>query len=899
MERKGEATERGDTNRDIAATNEGRAEKIAALKAEAAQVGAEIINLAEERAKRAAEKEVFASVRTREPARVLEAITERRSTFTRADLNFALSKDITDAKERSAFMNEVLARDETVPLRDQAHGPITRYTTRAVLKAEGDILQAGRDLVSDTRHGITAGRLADCLDHHAELDQEQKAAVAHATGASGFAVIAGEAGTGKSRTMAAVRDAYEAEGKRVIGMAWTNAVVQDMKGEGFRDPTTIAAELMRQAAGRSHWDRNTILMVDEAAMLATKHLAAVASLARDAGAKLILVGDEKQLASIERGGMFGALKDEHGAAELHTVRRVKDEDQKRAFNQMHRGEYRDALGAFEERGAIHWTADEAAARAALVTKYIEDRQADPTRSAFAFAYTNKEVAALNADIRAKRRELSDLGEDHILPVKDGEAAFATGDRVQFTASARKKADKDAGLTNGMVGTVREIDGHKVTVEIDTKARSKPRLVSFVVGDNAEAGEFNAMRHGYAGTIYKGQGRTLDDTYLLHSKHWRSASSYVALTRHREDVAVFVDQSAAPDLDKLAQQMGRVEEKRAASQFMEAAARKVEGETPLARRYAALHEAHAAGDAKQHPAADPDTIRMYRGVGKNVWAAEPGEAVFFSTDRGRAAAFGDLHYVDITREELAKFEQPHSKRILEAEPSARNDWRTADPDILSRLKALDGAESKGATSGTDGTTGAREGWAASTAAERAAAAQRIAGRVGRITEPTRQANVLKKAHEGDSGRAGPAEPPSALADFLADIKRTVDDDKANKPGERGGAGELPHLPDHLDRYQQQLEERRADMERAEEARAAATACLADDPSNMAALFEAHRTEIAAEQTRDPGEDAERVLTAYAELRREEPAKAVVYLELSYQQEERAQLARTRERGGMTR
>ena len=82
------------------------------------------------------------------------------------------------------------------------------------------------------------------------------------------------------------------------------------------------------------------------------------------------------------------------------------------------------------------------------------------------------------------------------------------------------------------------------------------------------------------------------------------------------------------------------------------------------------------------------IRMYRGIGKNVSIEQqPEDALFFSTDPLRAAAFGKLHYVDITLAELAKFEQPHSKRIREAEPIAANDWKTGDPEIIARLKPL--------------------------------------------------------------------------------------------------------------------------------------------------------------------------------------------------------------------
>ena len=73
-----------------------------------------------------------------------------------------------------------------------------------------------------------------------------------------------------------------------------------------------------------------------------------------------------------------------------------------------------------------------------------------------------------------------------------------------------------------------------------------------------ATEFPGFRHGYAGTIYKGQGRTLDHTYLLHSHHWRSSASYVALTRQRESAQVFVATETARDARQLARQMARGE-----------------------------------------------------------------------------------------------------------------------------------------------------------------------------------------------------------------------------------------------------------------------------------------------------------------------------------------------------
>jgi hypothetical protein len=252
--------------------------------------------------------------------------------------------------------------------------------------------------------------------------------------------------------------------------------------------------------------------------------------------------------------------------ELHEVRRVSDPDQKRAFNRMHLGDFQAALGIFEEQGAIHWTADQNAAREALLAKYAADTLARPDQNRFVFAYTNAAVDAINRDIRGWRKERGELGPDHEFQTKHGPALFAEGDRIQFTGNARTKSARDAGFTNGVTGTVRQIDGQRMTVELDGKRHGEPRVVEFTVGDNAEAGQFNSIRAGYSGTIYKGQGKSISETYLYHSEHWRAASSYVALTRHRENISVFVARETAPDLNQLARQMARVDDRRAASQF---------------------------------------------------------------------------------------------------------------------------------------------------------------------------------------------------------------------------------------------------------------------------------------------------------------------------------------------
>lgn len=657
MERRGEASERGDENRAIIARNE----ELAKNKMERLSVAAAIAEVVAERQERAYNAEMRAAVRSAAADRILEAMTERRATFTRADLVRALRKAEEDKTQAELLATELLAHPDVIGLRETADGAVTRYTTREVLAAERQILKDARRLSENSQSGLMDRRRYAAMKNHKHLDEEQRAAFDHATSNKGFTIVAGEAGSGKSTTLAAIRDAYEQSGYRVIGMAWTNSVVQDMKADGFRETSTVAAALGRIERAETdsgwHWKRNgtaaknrtgkdlaawdgkTVLILDEAAMLSSRHLGRVMEYARAAGAKVILAGDAQQLASIERGGMFGALEAEHGAAELHTVRRVKDQAQREAYNHMHAGRFGEALNIFDKAGAIKWTDTQDEARAALVGQWAADTLAAPDKSRFVFAYSNADVAALNIDLRAIRRERGQLGEDHLLNTRDGQTAFAQGDRVQFTGSAYYSATKAEGLVTGGMGTIRNIDGLRVTVELDARAGQKPRTVSFTVGEDEKAGEFNALRHGYAGTIYKGQGRTLDQSYLYHSESWKASAAYVALSRHRDTTSLFVAREVTSGKEPWMMQQGGLEalDERHRAQA-EKSYRAWADEQPTAERFGiARYVAYVQGKQAERGRSDYDMAQLVRQISRQDETRAASQ--FYATDLPRQSGAG--------------------------------------------------------------------------------------------------------------------------------------------------------------------------------------------------------------------------------------------------------------------
>uniref|UniRef100_UPI002630EA38 AAA family ATPase n=2 Tax=uncultured Jannaschia sp. TaxID=293347 RepID=UPI002630EA38 len=494
----------------------------------------------------------------RDPETVLAVLTRGNASFTERELDRHLAKHIHDSDEHVAVKGRVLGRADVLALYDPETGRFAgRYTTCEVRDQERAALADGATVAAGRHRALSAAAQAAGLRGRT-LRPDQQSAFAHAVASGGLVLLEGRAGTGKSYTLGAIRDAHAAAGYAVVGLAPTNAVAQDLKADGFGQgegrAATVHSELFRMKNGHASWDARTLVVVDEAAMLDARITGELLAEARRSGAKVLFAGDDRQLAAIERGGLFPELRSRHGSAEITEVTRQRVDWQRQAARDLSEGRTYDAVAAFARNGALHWSGRQAAAQDALVARWRADTEADPQATRFVFAYTNREVDALNAGLRAVRKARGELGSDVRFETRHGAADFAVGDRVQVTETLR-----EARLWNGNAGVITGIDAEsgRITARLDGVGKEPGREVSW------RAAEFTGFRHGYAGTIYKGQGKTIDHTYLLHSAHWRQAASYVALTRQRESARVFAATETARDLGQLARQMSR-REVRAAS-----------------------------------------------------------------------------------------------------------------------------------------------------------------------------------------------------------------------------------------------------------------------------------------------------------------------------------------------
>ena len=166
---------------------------------------------------------------------------------------------------------------------------------------------------------------------------------------------------------------------------------------------------------------------------------------------------------------------------------------------------------------VHEAQTREQARGDLIERWDRDRQASPDRSRIILTHTNDEVRALNEAAREKMRDAGSLGDEVRVTVERGARNFASGDRVMFLQNER-----GLGVKNGTLGTIEQVSAQSMTVQTDDG-----RSVRFDLKD------YNRIDHGYAATIHKAQGMTVDRTHVLATPGMDAHSSYVALSRHRD------------------------------------------------------------------------------------------------------------------------------------------------------------------------------------------------------------------------------------------------------------------------------------------------------------------------------------------------------------------------------
>lgn len=487
------------------------------------------------------------------PAAALDAITQQQSTFTRRDMALFVHRHSDGLEQFNAVINALGSSPDLVELGSDGSG-MERFTTRDMIAAEQRLYAAAERMAKRESHAVDYRNKAAALTRSKQrvllLSGEQQDALSHITDGHDLTLVIGHAGTGKSAMLGVAREAWEAAGYRVRGAALSGIAAENLEGGSGIVSRTIASMEHGWQQGRDLLSARDVLIIDEVGMVGTRQMERVLSHAAEAGAKIVLVGDPQQLQAIEAGAALRSLHDRHGGAEIGDVRRQRDEWQRDATRDLATARIGSALEAYRAHGMVHEAASRQEAREDLIERWDRERQLQPDRNRIILTHTNDEVRILNEAARAGMREAGNLGEEVRVTVDRGMRHFASGDRVMFLQNER-----GLGVKNGTLGTIEEVDTRAMTVRTDDG-----RSVSFDFKD------YDRLDHGYAATIHKAQGMTVDRAYVLATPGMDAHGTYVALSRHRDGVDLHYGSDDFADADRLARTLSRNRAKDMASDY---------------------------------------------------------------------------------------------------------------------------------------------------------------------------------------------------------------------------------------------------------------------------------------------------------------------------------------------
>ncbi len=504
-----------------------------------------------------------------EPADLLRAsaellspagLTARASTFSRPDAILGWCVQLPQGAavaEVEALADRLLACPDVVALGAGSSRPTPvpvlepggaarnarRYTTGEMLATEVAVLTAA---AAGRRAGVGLANPDDVDVALAarELSAEQQAMVRRvATSGAGVEVIVGKAGAGKTSALAAAAEAWRAGGVPVLGAAVAARAALafgEQAGVPAMTVTRLLAALDKPVGGRpAGLARGSVLIVDEAGMLGTRPLARLLAHVQAADAKLVLVGDHRQLPELEAGGAFRTLAGTLGAVELSQNRRQTHAWERAALDELRDGDPTRALDEYEAAGRIQRAGTGADARAALAASWwqasTEDGLERPSPEVVMLAVRRTDVDELNLRGRTHMHAAGFLaGPSLTVPVGPyTDRTFTAGDLV-----IARRNDYRHGLINGQRGVVTAIDPDHDTLTV----RIAGRELSLDAGYLRAGG----LDHGYALTVHQAQGLTCQRAMLLGSDALYREAGYVGLSRGRQRNDLHLVERAAPD-----------------------------------------------------------------------------------------------------------------------------------------------------------------------------------------------------------------------------------------------------------------------------------------------------------------------------------------------------------------
>jgi len=427
-------------------------------------------------------------------------------------------------------------------------GEESYFTTETFRQLEVDLLRFARK-ASRHRQRFTLSdlqiqqALRQCEQEKGfPLRDEQVQAMVHATSGRQIAIIQGAAGTGKSASLAALKIAYSSAGHSVLGLAPSGAAAAELQKSSGIESQTIHALLMRlendNARNPFSLTDHDVIVLDEAGMVDTRTLHKLLSHVEAAGAKIVLVGDSKQLEAVGSASTLHMLTQHLGSARLEQIARQRDSAD-RAISQAWFSDAGDAPAMMHRRGLLRATSNDQASPIELMLSDASKVHKAGTdwSEILLLADRNSHVNQLNQRVREIRMlhgELDKKAEKVVLVTNDRgysrELALCPGDRIMLRKNSKLGQTP---VFNGDRATVISIEDHEPGTDgaqnetvVHARLDRSGTEISWLLSD------YDKLDHAYAMTVHKSQGLTVEHAFYLASETTDRRSAYVAFTRSK-------------------------------------------------------------------------------------------------------------------------------------------------------------------------------------------------------------------------------------------------------------------------------------------------------------------------------------------------------------------------------
>ncbi|SPR03346.1 conjugal transfer protein TraA [Orientia tsutsugamushi] len=471
---------------------------------------------------------------------ITDSITHYKSIFTKQDVEKAV-KDIPDPTAREQLVQQVLSSNRILELYHDDGESSKYFTTIEVRNEETRIIRIANKINNQVYYNDIYNLKSD-IESLANVTEEQKQALRHILlSTSGVRVLRGRAGTGKSYVLIKAYKLATNRGQKVIGLAPTHKAVSELKSKGYTEVYTVKGFLYNR---KKIFMKGSLIVVDEAGMVGTKAYAELFRVVRNNYCQLILAGDEKQLASIERGGMFEMLSNNFGSHVLIDIRRQSENWSREAATKFAESNILSGITLLRQNKCVKFdnTLQDS------ISKLIYDWSLSKFKlhEKLVITVRNKDVDILNSSIRSLLKANGTLkGTEYERSIDGRKKSYMAGDRIVF-----QKSDKDLQIQNSEFATLTSVNKNEFVAKTDAgkEVSFDPSKIQF--------------KHGYASTIYKAQGASIKNVYVLHNGVSNISSSYVAMTRHIESLQLYCNKKATVSINSLINQLSRPNDKSA-------------------------------------------------------------------------------------------------------------------------------------------------------------------------------------------------------------------------------------------------------------------------------------------------------------------------------------------------